>query len=61
MAPASELVVGDQRVPIGINENMYEALACYERVERDAQIILPLYDPKNLERFPGGVVSTGKE
>ena len=46
--------------PIGINESMHEALDCYARVRRDADVILPLYDPKNLERFPGGVVAEGK-
>lgn len=43
--------------PIGICENIYEALAAQERARRDADIILPLYDPKNFERFPGGVVA----
>ncbi len=42
--------------PIGISENMYECLAAHERA-RLSDIILPLYDPKNLERFPGGVVA----
>jgi hypothetical protein len=50
----------DTNHPIGINENMYEALACYERVRQTADIVLPLYDPKNLERYPDGVVSAGK-
>lgn len=43
--------------PIGINENMYEALAVHDRVRRTADIVLPLYDPKNFTRFPGGVVA----
>ena len=47
--------------PIGINESMYEALDCYARVRRDADVVLPLYDPKNLERYPTGVVAEGKE
>lgn len=46
--------------PIGINENMYEALQAYERVRRTADIVLPLYDPKSFERYPGGIVSEGK-
>lgn len=44
-------------VPLGINENMYEVLACYERVRRTADVILPLYDPANFERHPGGRVA----
>lgn len=42
--------------PIGISENMYECLATHARARR-ADYILPLYDPKNFERYPGGVVS----
>jgi hypothetical protein len=44
-------------VPLGINENMYEVLACYERVRRSADIVLPLYDPANFERYPDGRVA----
>lgn len=44
-------------IPLGINENMYEVLACYERVRRTADIVLPLYDPENLTRHPGGRVA----
>jgi hypothetical protein len=40
--------------PIGICENIYEALAAYERA-RTSAIALPLYDPKNLVRFPNGI------
>lgn len=46
-----------ENVPLGINENMYEVLACYERVRRTADVILPLYDPANFERYPGGRVA----
>jgi len=49
----------EQRHPIGIAESIYEALDCYERVARECAIVLPIYDPGNLERFPGGVVSEG--
>jgi glyoxylase-like metal-dependent hydrolase (beta-lactamase superfamily II) len=42
--------------PIGISENIYECLEAHKRA-RQADIILPLYDPKNLERFPKGVVA----
>jgi hypothetical protein len=31
-------------------------LAAHERAKR-ADIVLPLYDPKNFERFPEGVVA----
>ncbi len=41
---------------LGINESMYEALACYERA-RKADHRLPLYDPKVFERYPDGVIA----
>jgi hypothetical protein len=43
---------------LGINENMYEALACNERTLRVADHIVPLYDPAVFERYPGGVVAS---
>lgn len=47
----------EQDHPIGINENMYEALATHRRVRETADLIVPLYDEKNLTRFPEGVVA----
>lgn len=41
--------------PIGITESITEAQATYARVRRTADVILPLYDPKNLQRFPDGL------
>lgn len=46
----------EQDHPIGICENIYEALAAHARA-RTADIVLPLYDPLNFERFPNGVVA----
>lgn len=43
---------------LGINENMYEALRCNERVLGSAKHIVPLYDPKVFQRYPGGVISS---
>ncbi|WP_020498529.1 hypothetical protein [Sciscionella marina] len=43
--------------PIGISENIYEATAAYRRVRETADVIVPLYDPKNFDRFAGGKVA----
>ena len=43
--------------PIGICESTWEALDTYERVRRTAEVVIPLYDPGNLERFPDGVMA----
>src|SRR5690606_5019636 len=47
-----------ENIPLGINENMYEILDTYARIRRTADRILPLYDPSNFERYPGGIVAT---
>jgi len=47
--------VEENRV-LGINENMYEALAAYQRARRAAHR-LPLYDPKVFERYKSGVIA----
>jgi len=47
----------EQNDILGINESMYEALDAYERFRRDAQIFIPLYEQKVLERHPGGKIA----
>lgn len=46
-----------ENIPLGINENMYEILEAYKRVREKADIIVPIYDPLNFERFPSGVIA----
>ncbi|NPV86203.1 MAG: hypothetical protein HPY45_09375 [Anaerolineae bacterium] len=41
---------------LGINENMYEALEAYDRIRREADILVPMYDPRVLEKHPGGKI-----
>lgn len=43
--------------PIGICENIYEAMAAHERVRRVADRALTIYDPEQLECYPDGVVA----
>jgi hypothetical protein len=50
--------VEDNRV-LGITENMYEALAAYERARATAAHLVPLYDPKVFDRYPDGIISRG--
>jgi len=46
----------EENRPLGINENLYEIQAAYQRA-RQADHLLPLYDPKVFERYAGGIVS----
>ena len=41
---------------LGINENMYEALEAYERIRNEADILVPMYDPRVLVDYPGGCI-----
>lgn len=42
---------------LGLCENMYEALACNDRVLKTAQHIVPIHDPKVFERYRDGVIT----
>ena len=43
--------------PLGIMESLPECLAAYERIRKAADVVIPLYDPEVLERFPDGKVA----
>jgi len=43
---------------LGLCENMYEALACNERVRKAARFLVPIHDPKVFDRFPGGIIAS---
>ena len=42
---------------LGLCENMYEALACNDRVRNAASFLVPIHDPKVFDRFPGGIIA----
>ncbi len=41
---------------LGINENMYEALDAYARIREEADILVPMYDPRVLDDHPNGQI-----
>jgi glyoxylase-like metal-dependent hydrolase (beta-lactamase superfamily II) len=43
--------------PLGVMESLPECMAAYKRIRADAQIVIPLYDPLVLERFPDGRIA----
>jgi glyoxylase-like metal-dependent hydrolase (beta-lactamase superfamily II) len=43
--------------PIGISENIYEALAAHNRARQVADHIVPLYDPDVFVRYSDGLVA----
>lgn len=42
--------------PLGIMESLPECMAAYTRIRKEADRVIPLYDPEVLERFPGGKI-----
>jgi glyoxylase-like metal-dependent hydrolase (beta-lactamase superfamily II) len=47
----------EQNHPLGIMESMEECFATYARLSREADFVIPLYDPEVLDRCPGGIVA----
>jgi glyoxylase-like metal-dependent hydrolase (beta-lactamase superfamily II) len=43
--------------PLGVGESLAECRVTYQRVREEADIILPLYDPDVLVRFPEGKIA----
>lgn len=48
----------EENRPLGINESLEETLSAYERIRNEADVLIPLYDPRVFERHPDGI---GKE
>jgi glyoxylase-like metal-dependent hydrolase (beta-lactamase superfamily II) len=47
----------EENHPLGIMESLPECMAAYQRIREAADIVIPLYDPEVLERFPEGKVA----
>lgn len=47
----------EKNIPLGIMESLPECMAAYERLRREADLVIPLYDPEVLKRFPEGRVA----
>lgn len=43
--------------PLGIMESLPECMAAYARIRSEADIVIPLYDPEVLRRFPDGRIA----
>ena len=43
--------------PLGIMESLGECMAAYERIQDEADVVVPLYDPEVQKRFPGGKIA----
>lgn len=41
----------EETIPLGIMESLEECMQAYKRIQKEADILLPLYDPTAIERF----------
>lgn len=47
----------EENIYLGIGESYAEAMATYERLRREAAVVVPLYEPEVLERHGGGKIA----
>jgi len=47
----------EQPQPTGLAESLEDCLRAYARIRNEAEIVVPLYDPALLERFPDGRIA----
>ena len=47
-------------IPLGLNESFEEMVATNARVNRTANHIIPLYDHRVFDRYPGGIIAPGR-
>lgn len=47
----------EKRIPLGINESIEETLKSYDIIRKEADIVLPPYDPELFVRHPGGTIA----
>jgi len=47
----------EKNIPIGVMESFEEFIKTYSRIRKEADILLPLYDPEVLKRYPDGKIA----
>lgn len=46
----------EDKIPLGLSESLEEHYRLYAKLRREADIVVPLYDPTVVERHKGGVI-----
>jgi hypothetical protein len=47
----------EKNIPLGITQSLDECALAYERIRREADILVPAYEPEVFKRHPGGVIA----
>ena len=47
----------EEKIPLGLSESLEEHYRLFAKLQRDADIVVPLYDPLVKERHPKGVIA----
>lgn len=46
----------EQMKPIGYCQDLRQCMRSYRRIAREADLLIPMYDPALFERYPGGII-----
>jgi len=47
----------EKNIPLGLSESLDECAVAYERIRREAEILVPAYEPEVMKRHPNGVIA----
>jgi len=47
----------EENIPIGALENLDEVEITYSRIRREANLLIPMFDPELFVRYPGGLIA----
>ena len=47
----------EEMKPIGYCQDLRQCLRSYRRIAREADLLIPMYDPALFERYLGGVIN----
>jgi hypothetical protein len=47
----------EKNIPLGLSESLDECAIAYERIRREAKILVPAYEPEVMKRHPNGLIA----
>lgn len=47
----------EKNIPLGLSQNLDDCKLIYDRLRREASILIPAYEPEVFKRHPGGIIA----
>jgi hypothetical protein len=47
----------EKGIPLGLSQSLDDCRQAYDRIRREADILVPAYEPEVLKRHPGGIIA----